>query len=275
MDIPNANTLIVDNADYFGLSQLYQLRGRVGRSNKNSFAYLTYERDKVLTEIADKRLKAIREFTEFGSGFKIAMRDLEIRGCGNILGSEQHGHMLAIGYDLYVKYLDRAVKKLSGTQLEEDIEISVDLSVDGYIPSSYIKNEEQKIEIYKKIAAISSDEDILDITEELIDRFGNVPKEVNNLIKVAFIKTLCKKLNIKEIIQSNKFVRFMFITNRGLSVEAINYMLKKYPLRVKFDSSKEPFVKYQLSSIEQSSLLEEIKTLLEELCDISLNVNQA
>ncbi len=275
MDIPNANTLIVDNADYFGLSQLYQLRGRVGRSNKNSFAYLTYERDKVLTEIADKRLKAIREFTEFGSGFKIAMRDLEIRGCGNILGSEQHGHMLAIGYDLYVKYLDRAVKKLSGTQLEEDIEISVDLSVDGYIPSTYIKNEEQKIEIYKKIAAISSDEDILDITEELIDRFGNVPKEVNNLIKVAFIKTLCKKLNIKEIIQSNKFIRFMFITNRGLSVEAINYMLKKYPLRVKFDSSKEPFVKYQLNSVEQNSLLEEIKTLLEELCDININVTQA
>jgi transcription-repair coupling factor (superfamily II helicase) len=275
MDIPNANTLIVDNSDYFGLSQLYQLRGRVGRSNKNSFAYLTYERDKVLTEIADKRLKAIKEFTEFGSGFKIAMRDLEIRGCGNILGSEQHGHMLAIGYDLYVKYLDRAVKRLSGTQLEEDIEISVDLNVDGYIPATYIKNEEQKIEIYKKIASISSDEDILDITEELIDRFGNVPKEVNNLIKVAYIKTLCKKLYIKEIIQSNKFIKFMFISNKGLSVEAINHLLKKHPLRVKFDSSKEPYVKYQLNSIEQNSVLEEIETVLEELCNVDINVTKA
>ncbi len=271
MDIPNANTLIVDNSDYFGLSQLYQLRGRVGRSNKNAYAYLTYEKDKVLTEIADKRLKAIKEFTEFGSGFKIAMRDLEIRGCGNILGSEQHGHMLAIGYDLYVKYLDRAVKKLSGTQLEEDIEISVDLNVDGYIPAAYIKNEEQKIEIYKKIAAISNSDDILDITEELIDRFGNVPKEVNNLIKVAFIKTLCKKLNIIEIIQSNKYVRFMFATNKGLSLEAINHLLKKYSSRVKFDSSKEPYVKYQLNSVEQNKLLEEIKTLLEELCNLSLS----
>ncbi len=275
MDIPNANTLIIDNADNFGLSQLYQLRGRVGRSNKTSFAYLTYERNKVLTEIADKRLKAIREFTEFGSGFKIAMRDLEIRGCGNILGSEQHGHMLAIGYDLYVKFLDRAVKKLSGIELEDDIEISVDLNVDGYIPSSYISNEEQKIEIYKKIAAISNNDinsvadDILDITEEIIDRFGTIPKEVNNLIKVAYIKTLCKKLNIKEIAQVNKVLKIGFLSNKGLNIEATNYLIEKYFGRIKFDASKEPVIKYQLNSIEQDNLLEEIKNILEKLCEIS------
>ncbi|HBB28235.1 MAG TPA: transcription-repair coupling factor, partial [Clostridiales bacterium] len=271
MDIPNANTLIIDYADNFGLSQLYQLRGRVGRSNKTSFAYLTYEKNKVLTEIADKRLKAIREFTEFGSGFKIAMRDLEIRGCGNILGAEQHGHMLAIGYDLYVKFLERAVKKLSGMEVEDDIEISVDLNVDGYIPSSYITNEEQKIEIYKKIAAIANKDDILDITEEIIDRFGTIPKEVNNLIKVAYIKTLCRKLNIKAITQVNKLLKIEFISNSGLNLEATNYLIEKYSNRIKFDVSKEPIIKYQLNSIEQDNLLEEIKIIFENLCEVRVS----
>jgi len=228
MDIPNVNTLIIDNADHLGLSQLYQLRGRIGRSNKISFAYLTYEKDKMLSEVADKRLKAIKEFTEFGSGFKIAMRDLEIRGCGNILGAEQHGHMLAIGYDLYVKFLDRAVKELQGKmELDEDFETSVDLSVDGYIPSTYIENEEQKIEIYKKIAATSGKDDIYDITEEIIDRFGNPPKQVDNLLKISYIKSLCKKLHVKGITQSGNTVNIEMNSGTDLSQEFIGYLIRK------------------------------------------------
>lgn len=266
MDIPNANTLIIDNSDHLGLSQLYQLRGRIGRSNKVSFAYLTYEKDKMLSEVADKRLKAIKEFTEFGSGFKIAMRDLEIRGCGNILGAEQHGHMLAIGYDLYVKFLDRAVKELQGKMNEdEDIETSVDLSVDGYIPSAYIENEEQKIEIYKKIAATSSKEDIYDITEEIIDRFGNPPKQVDNLLKISYIKTLCKKLHVKTITQIGVTVNFELYSVNDLNQDIIGFLIENYNTKIKFDVSKEPVIKYKLDSTEQMLILAELEKFLEIL----------
>lgn len=266
MDIPNVNTLIINNADYLGLSQLYQLRGRIGRSNRVSFAYLTYEKDKMLSEIADKRLKAIKEFTEFGSGFKIAMRDLEIRGCGNILGAEQHGHMLAIGYDLYVKFLDRAVREIQGNMVEdEDIETSVDLNVDGYIPADYIENEEQKIEIYKKIAATSSKDDIYDITEEIIDRFGNPPKQVDNLLKISYIKSLSKKLRIKAITQINSTVNFEFCSGGDLSQDMIGFLIENFNSKIKFDVSKDPVVKYRLDSSEQMKILEELEKFLEIL----------
>ncbi len=266
MDIPNVNTLIIDNSDHLGLSQLYQLRGRIGRSNKVSFAYLTYERDKMLSEVADKRLKAIKEFTEFGSGFKIAMRDLEIRGCGNILGAEQHGHMLAIGYDLYVKFLDRAVKELQGKINEdEDIETTVDLSVDGYIPSTYIENEEQKIEIYKKIAATTSKDDIYDITEEIIDRFGNPPKQVDNLLNISYIKSLCKKLHVKSITQSGITVNIELYSNNDLNQDVIGFLIENYNTKIKFDVSKEPVIKYKLDSTEQVKILEELEKFFEIL----------
>lgn len=266
MDIPNANTLIIDNADYMGLSQLYQLRGRIGRSNKVAFAYLTYEKDKMLSEVADKRLKAIKEFTEFGSGFKIAMRDLEIRGCGNLLGAEQHGHMLAIGYDLYVKFLDRAVKELQGTSTEDiDIETSVDISVDGYIPSTYIENEEQKIEIYKKIAAAANKEDIYDITEEIIDRFGNPPKQVDNLLKISYIKSLCKKLRVKSVTQAGININIELYSANDLTQETIGFLLENYSSKIKFDVSKEPVVKYKLNSTEQENILEELEKFFEIL----------
>ncbi len=266
MDIPNANTLIIDNADHLGLSQLYQLRGRIGRSNKVSFAYLTYEKDKMLSEVADKRLKAIKEFTEFGSGFKIAMRDLEIRGCGNILGAEQHGHMLAIGYDLYVKFLDRAVKELQGKMNEdEDIETSVDLSVDGYIPSTYIENEEQKIEIYKKIAATTSKTDIYDITEEIIDRFGNPPKQVDNLLKISYIKSLCKKLHVKAITQTGITVNIELYSVNDLNQDIIGFLIENYNSKIKFDVSKEPVIKYKLDSAEQMKILQELEKFFEIL----------
>jgi transcription-repair coupling factor (superfamily II helicase) len=267
MDIPNVNTLIIDNADYLGLSQLYQLRGRIGRSNKVSFAYLTYEKDKMLSEVADKRLKAIKEFTEFGSGFKIAMRDLEIRGSGNILGSEQHGHMLAIGYDLYVKFLNRAVKEIQGKQVDEDIETSVDLNVDGYIPSSFVENEEQKIEIYKKIAAAESKNDIFDITEEIIDRFGNIPVQVDNLLKISYIKSLCKKLRIKAISQAGNTVSFE-MTGNDLNQNIIEFLIKNYYEKISFVGTNEPIIKYKLESIEQEKILKELEEFLEILKNI-------
>ncbi len=265
MDIPNVNTLIIDNADHLGLSQLYQLRGRIGRSNKVSFAYLTYERDKMLSEVADKRLKAIKEFTEFGSGFKIAMRDLEIRGSGNILGQEQHGHMLAIGYDLYVKFLDRAVKELQGKMPEEDIETTVDLNVDGYIPSTFIENEEQKIEIYKKIAATNNKNDVLDITEEIIDRFGNIPKQVQNLLKISYIKSLSKKLHVKSITQTGNTVNIEMVSGGDLSQDIIGFLMKNYYTKISFVGTNEPIIRYKLDSLEQTKILKELEEFLDIL----------
>ncbi|MDM8127710.1 transcription-repair coupling factor, partial [Paraclostridium benzoelyticum] len=199
MDISNANTMIVYDADKMGLAQLYQLRGRVGRSNRQGYAYFMYEKDKVLSEVAEKRLKAIKEFTEFGSGFKIAMRDLEIRGAGNILGPQQHGHMAVIGYDLYVKMLNDAIRKVKGEILEEEIDVEIDLPVNAYIPDSYIEDEIIKIEMYKKIASIENEEDLNDIKDELEDRFSDIPKSVNALMSIAYMKTLCKKLGIEKV----------------------------------------------------------------------------
>ncbi|WP_250675106.1 transcription-repair coupling factor [Paraclostridium ghonii] len=198
MDISNANTMIVYDADKMGLAQLYQLRGRVGRSNRQGYAYFMYEKDKVLSEIAEKRLKAIKEFTEFGSGFKIAMRDLEIRGAGNILGPQQHGHMAVIGYDLYVKMLNDAIRKVKG-EIVEEIDVEIDLPVNAYIPDSYIEDEIIKIEMYKKIASVENEEDLNDVKEELEDRFSDIPKSVSTLMSIAYMKTLCKKLGIEKV----------------------------------------------------------------------------
>ncbi len=196
LDVPRANTLIVCDADRFGLSQLYQLRGRVGRSNRLAYAYLTVNPNKVLTEAADKRLAAIREFTEFGSGFRVAMRDLEIRGAGNLLGSEQSGFMATVGYDLYVKMIEEAVRELRGDVQLEDIETRVDVKVDAYIPQEYIANDLLRVEMYKKIASVRSRENRDDLIDELIDRFGDPGRPVLNLIEVARLKALCARLGI-------------------------------------------------------------------------------
>lgn len=176
LDIPNANTIIIENADKMGLSQLYQLRGRVGRSNRAAYAYLTYHRDKILSDIASKRLRAVKEFTEFGSGFKIAMRDLEIRGAGNILGPEQHGHMDAVGYDMYCKLLKESVDEAQGIKIDDVQDVAIDINIDAYLPESYIRNHNQRIDIYKKIAAIETEDDKFEIEDELIDRFGDIPR---------------------------------------------------------------------------------------------------
>ena len=208
LDISNVNTMIIHDADRLGLSQLYQLRGRVGRSNRMAYAFLLYRRDKMLKEVAEKRLAAIREFTDLGSGFKIAMRDLEIRGAGNLLGAEQHGHMEAVGYDLYCKMLNEAVRLLKGEIKEEDFTTTMDLNVDAFIPDSYIPNEYQKLDVYKRIAAIENEEEMEDMTEELLDRFGDIPKKVEKLLKVAALKTMAHAAYVTSIEQ--KGVRFVF-----------------------------------------------------------------
>ena len=199
MDISNVNTMIIEDADKFGLSQLYQLRGRVGRSNRTAYAFLLYRRDRMLTEVAEKRLSAIREFSDFGSGFKIAMKDLEIRGAGNVLGKSQHGHMAAVGYDLYCKMLNEAVNDLKGIKNEYSFETNVDLSVDAYSPSTYIKSEYQKLDIYKRIAAIESEEELSDMKDELVDRYGSLSTPAVNLLNIALIKSMAHKIGIMEM----------------------------------------------------------------------------
>ena len=199
MDIPNCNTMIIENADQFGLSQLYQLRGRVGRSTRTSYAFLMYKRDKMISEVAEKRLSAIKEFSVLGSGFKIAMKDLEIRGAGNVLGKSQHGHMAAVGYDLYCKMLNQAVNNLKGIKNEYSFETTVDLEVDAYIPASYIKSEYQKLDIYKRIAALETREELSDMKDELSDRYGSIPSCASNLLMVALIKSKAHKIGIMEI----------------------------------------------------------------------------
>ncbi len=208
VDVPNCNTLIIENADYMGLAQLHQLRGRVGRTNRRAFAYFTFKRGKELTETASKRLEAIREFTRFGSGFRIAMRDLEIRGAGSILGASQSGHMSAVGYDMYLKLLDEAVKEQRGEEPQKQAECLVDVKVDAYIPEDYISNQAQRISCYKRIALIRSDDDAYDVTDELIDRYGEIPAPVEGLIEVAQIRNNAQSLGITEILQGKDGLSF-------------------------------------------------------------------
>lgn len=245
LDIPNVNTMIIYDADKMGLSQLYQLRGRVGRTNRVAYSYFTYEKDKVLTEVAEQRLTAIKDFTEFGSGFKIAMRDLEIRGAGNLLGLQQHGHIEAIGYDLYVKYLNETIKKLKGEVVEETVDTTIDLAVDGYIPVKYIEDEEQKIEVYKKISAVVSIDDYWELIDEVIDRFGDLPKEVENLIDISYIKNNAGLCHINNIIQSENIVTLEFSSSKYISPDLIHYLSEEYVRSISFNLSTTPSFKYR------------------------------
>lgn len=261
LDIPNVNTIIIHDADKMGLSQLYQLRGRVGRSNRIAYGYFTYEKNKVLSEVAEKRLRAIKEFTEFGSGFKIAMRDLEIRGAGNLLGLEQHGHIEAIGYDLYVKFLNEAIKKLKGEVVVEQIDTTIDLNISGYIKKRYIEDEEQKIQVYKKISAVSNMDDYRELVDELIDRFGDLPKEVENLIDISYIRYLASKNGIKNIKQDNREIILEFNSTENIRVELLHFLSTKYKKRLIFDLSRSPSFKFRF----KDDILSELKTLVEKI----------
>ncbi len=248
LDISNVNTIIIDDADRMGLSQLYQLRGRVGRSNRTAYAFLMYKRDKMLKEVAEKRLHAIKEFTELGSGYKVAMRDLEIRGAGNILGAEQSGHMEAVGYDLYCKMLNEAIKQLTGETTEEDkFETVVDMDMDAFIPATYIRNEVQKLDVYKRIAEIESQEELMDMQEELLDRYGDLPAAADNLLNIAFIKSTSNKLYITELVHKNDEVKFFMHPQAKISVDKIQELVAKYKGSLEFVSRGKPYFAYELT----------------------------
>jgi len=265
IDIPNANTIIIENADRLGLAQLYQIRGRVGRSNKEGFAYITYRRDKLLTEVAEKRLKAIKDFTEFGSGFKIAIRDLEIRGAGSIIGEFQHGHMEQVGYDMYCKLLGEVMKEMQGNKIqtsEEIEEIQIDLKISSYIPENYIENSDIKIDIYQDIALCRNEEELLDITDEIIDRFGSMPKEVENLLEIARIKNICKEKNINKVIQRGENVTFYF-QESNFNPEIIVKLLEKYKTKIKFSPSALPYVTYKIDITK--GIIKQVKEFMNSL----------
>lgn len=245
LDISNVNTMIIHDADNMGLSQLYQLRGRVGRSNRTAYAFLMYKRDKMLKEIAEKRLAAIKEYTELGSGFKIAMRDLEIRGAGNLLGAEQHGHMEAVGYDLYCKMLNEAVKEAKGISLEENFDTSIDIDIDAYIPMGYIPNEFQKLDIYKRIADIETEEETEEMLEELIDRFGDPPKSVENLLYIAKIKSKAHSVYFTEVAQKGEALRFTLYEKAKINVAKIPELVAAVGPELKFTmDAKAPYFSY-------------------------------
>ena len=245
LDIPNANTMIIQDADRFGLSQLYQLRGRVGRSNRMAYAFLLYRRDKLLKEVAEKRLAAIREFTDLGSGIKIAMRDLEIRGAGNLLGEAQSGHMEAVGYDLYCKMLNEAVLQLKGGGEEEIYTTTIDINIDAYIPDSYIKNEYQKLDVYKRIAAIETEEEMDDMTEELIDRFGDIPRKVQQLLHIAALKGLAHSAYVTAVEQKGESYRFVMYEKAKIDPQRIPPLLQKYGNTLVFKTEEPPCFVYQ------------------------------
>ena len=257
LDIPNANTLIIENADRFGLSQLHQLRGRVGRSTRHAYAYFTYKPDKNLTEIAEKRLSAIRDFAEFGSGFKIAMRDLEIRGAGNLLGAEQSGHMMSVGYDMYLKLLDEAVLEERG-EAPKTPDCTADLNVTANVDKDYVSRGEERMDLYRRMAAIRTEEDAEDLLDEIVDRYGEPPKGVLNLIDIALLRANARTANVKDIRQKAGDVLF---TLTELNFEAISRLCAspEYQNRLQFvATAKEPTLRLKLAagvdSLKQSKV---------------------
>ncbi|MCI9338008.1 MAG: transcription-repair coupling factor [Lachnospiraceae bacterium] len=261
LDISNVNTMIIHDSDNLGLSQLYQLRGRVGRSNRTAYAFLMYKRDKMLKEVAEKRLSAIREFTDLGSGFKIAMRDLEIRGAGNLLGVRQHGHMEAVGYDLYCKMLNEAVQGLKGGKAPQDFATVIDLDVDAFIPPTYIVNEVQKLDIYKRIAGIENVKERDDMRDELLDRFGEIPKSVDNLLRIALIRVAAHKLYMTDIKGKNEKITFLFRPDAEVNPAKIPDILRKYGQSLTFTAYGKPSFVYKY---KKTGLIEKDAELLME-----------
>ncbi len=271
LDIPNVNTIIIHNADNFGLAQLYQLRGRVGRSDRSSYAFLMYRRDKVIREVAEKRLSAIREFTELGSGYKISMKDLEIRGAGNILGSSQSGHMEEIGYDLYVKLLSQAVKKRMGETEDSDFDTSVDIPIDAYIPEEYVRNEYLKLELYKRISHIESIEDAEDIMAEVEDRFGKIPKQVSFLLDVALIRAKAHAAYLSHVRYKDGWAYYIIQDTSKYKIEELDRFIKKYKGNMRIVATKESGFMVKTSSLIQENML---KSISETIDDIRSLINE-
>lgn len=261
LDISNVNTIIIHDSDNMGLSQLYQLRGRVGRSNRTAYAFLMYQKNKMLKETAEKRLQAIREYTELGSGFKIAMRDLEIRGAGNLLGERQSGHMEAVGYDLYCKMLNSAVKKYKGIVEEKDFETSIDIGINAFIPPDYIPNEFQKLDIYKRIAAIENENESDDMLEELIDRFGEPPRFVMNLLAIANVKNMAHDVYVTEVTDKGAGIKFVMYEKAKVNLSNIPVLLEQYKGELTFKPDAVPYFIYQ----ERGNKLKNNKTVLENV----------
>ena len=275
LDIPNVNTMIIHDSDHMGLSQLYQLRGRVGRSNRIAYAFMLYKKDKILREVAEKRLKAIREFTELGSGFKIAMQDLEIRGAGNILGERQSGHMEVIGYDLYVKMLNEAIKQKKGIETEQnDFDTGVELNVDAYIPDSYIMNEYQKLDIYKRIAAIATEEEREEMMGELTDRFGTLPAAVINLLDIALLRALAREVYVTEIKGEDRAVKLSIYENAAYDNAKIGPFIASYKGRLILKTVAKPYFIYSYTKgivYEGNRLLKYIMGLLTDMKEALVN----
>jgi transcription-repair coupling factor (superfamily II helicase) len=271
LDMPNVNTLILDEADRLGLAQLYQLRGRVGRSNRKAFAYLLYKPNKILSELAEKRLSAIREFTEFGSGFKIALRDLEIRGAGNIIGAQQHGQLAAVGFDLYCQMLQEAVREIRGESIEEPVEASIELQVDAILPDSYIPEQQTKSSLYQRLAMISNEEALGEMLDELIDRFGTPPPEVENLLQIIRIKWLASALKIEQVQQVKSQVSLTFAVDPGLSGEQLMAIAAASPVPLSFGTTSGGNLKCQLRLrlSGQAKVLQAVRGVLQAFLGIA------
>ena len=271
LDMPNVNTLIIDEADHFGLSQLYQLRGRVGRSNRKAFAYLMYKPQKVLTEIAEKRLAAIREFTEFGAGFKIAMRDLEIRGAGNLIGAQQHGHLAAVGFEMYSQMLKEAVQELRGEKVEEVIEPSIELQVDAFLPDFYVVDSQAKALLYQRLAMVRNEEQLSEMVDELVDRFGTPTREVEHLIEIIRIKILASSLNVEQIQQDKQTIIIRFALDMGMNGENLMAVAaaSKYPLAFKTGGGGNLECKIRIRTLSQEEMIEAVCRVLSAFCNIA------
>lgn len=265
LDIPNVNTLIVYDADHLGLSQLYQLRGRVGRSNRVAYAYFTYRKDKTLAETAEKRLAAIRDFTELGSGFKIALRDLEIRGAGNLLGPEQHGHIASVGFDLYCRLLEEAIKERKGEKKPEPPEPTIELVMDAFIPDDYITDPGQKVEIYKKIAAIGALEEVDEVAEEVEDRFGTPPTPVINLLEIARLKILAKYLGLNSITTERGEIVGRILPGLSLNPERVASLLVNYRGQVRYQPGRQPVIRWKTSGRNTRQIWDLLKSSLSYL----------
>ena len=262
IDIPNVNTLIIEDADKMGLAQLHQIRGRIGRSSRRAYAYLTYRKGKILQETAAKRLAAIREYVEFGSGFKIAMRDLEIRGAGNLLGPEQSGYLMSVGYDLYLKLLEEAVLEERGEEKQIETECSADLTVNANIPERYVASPEQRMDLYRRIAAIRTNEDASDLLDEMLDRYGDAPKSVMALLDVALLRAAAAKAGVSDISQKKDVLRFQLARFQPEALVSV-CGLGKYKYRLTLAAGESPALSLKLKPGED--VLEAALALVEDL----------